>query len=179
MTSQRHCFHTFVACRVPVRIANGLVIYSEGKGTVLFIPRGANGPTVHISDVLFMPELGCNLFSPLHLTQHKDFKMVVNRGKIQFIRQGQTVICATVLNNNVATLDGNVQIQAAMSATVDRALLHRRFCHISKDRLEQVIREKLSTNLKLTSLHVLISVRPVSWASSTGSPFHSRPLTET
>ena len=96
------------------------------------------------------PLLG-NPFSALYLTQHKEFKMVVNRGKIQFIRQGQTVICATVLNNNVATLDGNVQIQAAMSATVDRALLHRRFCHISKDRLEQVIREKLSTNLKLTS----------------------------
>ena len=63
------------------------------------------------------------------------------------MHQGKAVIQATVSESNVAILDGNIQIQAAMSTTVDRALLHRRFCHISKDRLEQVIREKL----KLTS----------------------------
>ncbi|KAJ3474116.1 hypothetical protein NLI96_g12644 [Meripilus lineatus] len=33
MTPHRHWFHTFVPWRVPVRIANGQIIYSEGKGT--------------------------------------------------------------------------------------------------------------------------------------------------
>ena len=79
--------------------------------------------------------------------------MVVVKGLIDFIHQDKVLIQATVSHHNVATLDGNIQIQVqtAMSATVDRPLLHRRFCHISRDRLEQVIREKLSTNLKLTS----------------------------
>ena len=79
--------------------------------------------------------------------------MVVVKGLIDFIHKDKVLIQATVSNNNVATLNENIQIQVqtAMSATVDRTLLHRRFCHISRDRLEQVIREKLSTNLKLTS----------------------------
>ena len=174
MTPHKHWFVNMVPCKTPIRLADKSIVYAEGKGVVHFAPRGSQ-TVVAVTDVLYVPLLGCNLFSALHLTQHKDFKMVVNRGKIQFIRQGQTVICATVLNNNVATLDGNVQIQAAMSATVDRALLLRRFCHISKDRLEQVIREKLSTNLKLTS----DTPCPDLCASSTGSPFLSRPLTET
>ena len=150
MTPHRHWFVSMVPCKTPIRLADKSIVYSEGKGVVHFAPRDSK-LVVAVTDVPYVPLLGCNLFSALHLTQHKEFKMVVTRGKINFMHQGKAVIQATVSESNVAILDGNIQIQAAMSATVDRPLLHRRFCHISRDRLEQVIREKLSTNLKLTS----------------------------
>ena len=64
----RYWFYFLISHRVSVRLVNGLAIYSEGKGTVVFIPRKNNESTVHLSDVLFVPELGCNLFSSLQLT---------------------------------------------------------------------------------------------------------------
>ena len=154
MTPNRHWFHTLVSHRVPVRLANGLVIYSEGKGTVLFIPRGNNGPTVHISDVLFVPELGCNLFSPLHLTQHRGFTVTIIKDLISFTKDSVTHFYAKVCNSNIAILDGTVQVQQIATVSqelVDRSLLHRRLGHISKGRLEQLLRNKLVVNLKLGS----------------------------
>ena len=132
----------------------GLVIYSEGKGTVLFIPRGNNGPTVHISDVLFVPELGCNLFSPLHLTQHRGFTVTIIKDLISFTKDSVAHFYAKVCNSNIAILDGTVQVQQIATVSqelVDRSLLHRRLGHISKDRLEQLLRNKLVVNLKLGS----------------------------
>lgn len=111
MTPHRHWFHTFVPWRVPVKIANGQIIYSEGKGTVLFIPEGSsNGPTVAITDVLFVSELGCNLFSPLHLTQHKGFSIAITKDLILFKRDTVTLLHATVTDTNVGTLNGQVQV---------------------------------------------------------------------
>ena len=121
---------------------------------MLFIPRGANGPTVHISDVLFVPELGCNLFSPLHLTQHRGFTVVIQKDLISFTKDSVTHLHATVCDSNIAILDGTVQVQQIASvsqALVDRSLLHRRLGHISKDRLEQLLKDKLVVNLKLDS----------------------------
>ena len=154
MTPNRHWFHNLVSHRVPVRLANGLVIYSEGKGTVLFIPRGNNGPTVHISDVLFVPELGCNLFSPLHLTQHRGFTVTIIKDLISFTKDSVTHFYARVCDSNMAILDGAVQVQQIATVSqelVDRSLLHRRLGHLSKDRLEQLLRNKLVVNLKLAS----------------------------
>ena len=68
-------------------------------------PHRGSGPVVVVTDVLYVPYLSCNLFSALHLTQHKDFKIVVVRGRMQFIRKGQNIFTATVTDNNVATLD--------------------------------------------------------------------------
>ena len=96
---------------------------------------------VSISDVLFVPELGCNLFSPLHLTQHRDFRVIIEKDLISFTRQSVTHFYAKVSDTNVAILDGQVQVQehARIShGVVDRSLLHRRLGHISKDRLEQL-----------------------------------------
>lgn len=157
MTPHRHWFHTFVPWRVPVKIANGQIIYSEGKGTVLFIPEGSsNRPTVAITDVLFVPELGCNLLSPLHLTQHKGFSIAITKDLILFKRDTVTLLHVTVTDTNVGTLNGQVQVQVQQHAqssqvVLDRSLLHRRLEHISQDRLESLLKNKLVVNLKLDS----------------------------
>ena len=84
MTPHRHWFVSMVPCKTPIRPADKSIVYSEGKGVVHFAPR-ASKLVVAVTDVLYVPLLGCNLFSALHLTQHKEFKMVVTRGMINFI----------------------------------------------------------------------------------------------
>ena len=95
MTPHKHWFVSMVPCKTPIRLADKSIVYSEGKGVVHFAPRDSK-LVVAVTDVLYVPLLGCNLFSALHLTQHKEFKMVVTRGKINFMHQGKAVIQATV-----------------------------------------------------------------------------------
>ena len=72
MTPHRHWFVSMVPCKTPIRLADKSIVYSEGKGVVHFAPRDSK-LVVAVTDVLYVPLLGCNLFSALHLTQHKDF----------------------------------------------------------------------------------------------------------
>ncbi|THH26789.1 hypothetical protein EUX98_g7389 [Antrodiella citrinella] len=150
MTPHKHWFASMQAHRVPIQLADKSIIYSEGKGEVHFAPKG-RGPVVAITDVLYVPQLGSNLFSALHLTEHRQFRVIISKGNIDFIRDGKTLFNAVVEESNVAKLDGLIQIQTALASTVDRTLLHRRCAHISKERLEKLVKNKLTVNLKLDS----------------------------
>ncbi|THH12873.1 hypothetical protein EUX98_g9781, partial [Antrodiella citrinella] len=150
MTPHKHWFASLQAHRVPIQLADKSIIYSEGKGEVHFAPKG-RGPVVAITDVLYVPQLGSNLFSALHLTEHRQFRVIISKGNIDFIRDGKTLFNAVVEESNVAKLDGLIQIQTALASTVDRTLLHRRCGHVSKERLEKLVKNKLTVNLKLDS----------------------------
>ncbi|THH26556.1 hypothetical protein EUX98_g7635 [Antrodiella citrinella] len=150
MTPHKHWFASMQAHRVPIQLADKSIIYSEGKGEVHFAPKG-RGPVVAITDVLYVPQLGSNLFSALHLTEHRQFTVIISKGNIDFIRDGKTLFNAVVEESNVAKLDGLIQIQTALASTVDRSLLHRRCAHVSKERLEKLVKNKLTVNLKLDS----------------------------
>ena len=67
-----------------------------------------------------VPQLGSNGCSALHLTEHRQFRVIISKGNIAFIRDGKTLFNATVEESNVAKLDGLIQIQTALVTAVDR-----------------------------------------------------------
>ena len=97
MTSHRAWFASISPHRVPIQLADKSVIYSEAKGDVHFVSEGSD-KLIAVSDVLYVPMLGCNLFSVLHLTEHKQFKVVIVKGKIDFIR-GSTTHLSSILTH--------------------------------------------------------------------------------
>ena len=60
MTPHKHWFVSMQPYRTPIRLADKSIVYSEGKGVVHFAPRDSK--PVAITDVLYVPLLGCNLF---------------------------------------------------------------------------------------------------------------------
>jgi hypothetical protein len=70
MTPRREWFKSYAPSSVPIRVANGQVIYAAGVGTVEFAPvkDGRRLRSVLLSNVLHVPELNQNLLSVLTLT---------------------------------------------------------------------------------------------------------------
>jgi hypothetical protein len=108
--------------------------------------------TVLISKVLHVPSLTSSLISPLHLTQHHGFKVIMEAKHTQFVQDNQLRLCAsTTGNRNLAYVNGTVIInpsdvasefaQAATSfATLplDMSLWHRRLGHIGVRNVQSV-----------------------------------------
>ncbi|KZS86308.1 hypothetical protein SISNIDRAFT_392075, partial [Sistotremastrum niveocremeum HHB9708] len=55
--------------RIPIRLADGSIIYSAGIGSVKFEPRlqGKSGRVIEFHRVLHVPQLCSNLLSVLYL----------------------------------------------------------------------------------------------------------------
>ena len=75
MTPHREWFKSYAPCNVPIRVANGQVIYAAGVGTVEFSPVREGHPlrSVLFSGVLHVPDLNQNLLSVLTLTSKHAF----------------------------------------------------------------------------------------------------------
>jgi len=113
------------------------VIYSEGIGTVQFVPvvHGQELPSLEFTNVLYVPMLSSNLFSVLYLTMHRCFSISIVRDTLHFIRDSKILFQATVTPSNSALLVGEtipVQQLASLSSSsplpLDLALWHRRLC---------------------------------------------------
>ena len=72
MTFNRHWMRNLSPHRIPIKLADGSVLYSEGIGTVRFNPvvRGQEMASLEFTNVLYVPSLSSNLFSVLYLTMH-------------------------------------------------------------------------------------------------------------
>ena len=70
MTPYRHWFKSYTHCRIPIRLANNIVIYSAGVGNVVFEPivNEKQVGAVVFSQVLYVPDLRSNLLSCLYPT---------------------------------------------------------------------------------------------------------------
>ena len=79
MTPHRHWFNTYTPCRTPVRLADDKVVYSVGKGSVLFRPyiNNKQAQLLEFHDVLHVPSLRSNLLSVLYLTRQKQYKVTI------------------------------------------------------------------------------------------------------
>jgi hypothetical protein len=62
-----------------VQLADSTIIYSQGIGSVLFVPEvnGRKLRPLEFSNVLHVPELRNNLLSVLFLTRCKQFSVVI------------------------------------------------------------------------------------------------------
>lgn len=158
MTPHREWFWSYEPYVVPIRLANGTVVHSEGVGLVRFKPAIDNSPILVFSRVLHVPQLSSSLFSVLYLTKHKGFIVVIDSDRMSFTQDGKTLFTATISPTNAAHLDGQVllppPVQAASAACtrpMDRSLWHSRFGHLYSDALERIISKDLVTGLTLKS----------------------------
>ena len=138
MTPHRHWFSSYEPCRVPIRLADNSIVYSAGKGTVIFNPvvSGKRVRAVQFSNVLHVPSLQNNLLAVLHLTLHHGFKVVIQNSLMEFWLENELVFTATI-QNNTGLVDGSTHItpEAAnlTSDILDRQLWHRCLAHISSE----------------------------------------------
>ena len=159
--------------RVAVYVANGEVVYSTEKGSVIFQPSGkqSNGKpraAVVLQDVLVVPRLANNLLSVLTLTTKRKVNVNIRGPLMSFTQNHTTLFTATANAQLTAFLDGHVVCKPASSANhvsalrastvIDHPLLHQQFCHLGTDRLEQLIRQNMTTDLKISSTTPLPAV---------------------
>ena len=65
MTPHKGWIYNMMPHRVPIRLGDHSIVFSEGVGSVWFEPvlEGHPGPAVRISNVLYVPALRSNLLS--------------------------------------------------------------------------------------------------------------------
>src|ERR1700743_2203741 len=159
MTPHRHWFTEYQPYKVPVRLADGTVIYTAGVGSILFKTNlGRTGVReVVFSRVLHVPALHSNLLSVLYLTGKKGFQVVMEKNTMSFQLDGKLIFTATQ-RGGLAYLDGSTlppysaQALAALSLlplTLD--LWHCRLSHINYADLKRMVAKGLVTGLKINS----------------------------
>jgi len=160
MTFNRHWMRHMTPHRIPIHIADGSVLYSEGIGSVRFTPviDGQEMPPLEFTNVLYVPSLSSNLFTVLYLTMHRHFTVSIIMDTLNFIRSGQTVFQAKVMPSNSAFLVGEtvpVEEFASLSSTttlsLDLDLWHRRLCHHHLTGVKKLLSGNLVTGIKLDS----------------------------
>ena len=93
MTPHREWFKSYTPCSVPIRVANGQVVFAAGRGTVEFAPvKGArNLRPVVFSEVLHVPALNQNLLSVLTITSKHGFDVWSrSNNSVEFIKDSET-----------------------------------------------------------------------------------------
>ena len=160
MTFNRHWMRNMTPHRIPIRLADGSVIYSEGIGSVQFtaVVHGQEMIPLEFTNVLYVPTLSSHLLSVLYLTMHRSFTALIEKDTLHFIRNNRIHFQAKVTASNSAFLLGEtipVQQLASLSSTLppawDLALWHRRLCHHHLAGVKKLLSGNLVTGLKLDS----------------------------
>jgi hypothetical protein len=133
MAFNRHWMRNMTPHRIPICLADGSVIQSEGIGSVQFtaVMHGQEMIPLEFSNVLYVPTLSSNLLSVLYLTMHRSFTTFIEKDTLHFIRDNRIQFQAQVAAANSAFLLGEtipVQQLASLSSTsphtLDLALWH-------------------------------------------------------
>ena len=159
MTFNRHWMHNLTPHRIPIRLADGSVIHSEGIGSVQFtaVVHGQEIP-LEFTNVLYVPTLSSNLLSVLYLTMHRSFTVFIEKDTLHFVRDTKIHFQAQVTASNSAFLLGDtipVQQLASLSSSLpihqDLALWHRRLCHHHLAGIKKLFSGNLVTGFRLDS----------------------------
>ena len=148
MTPQLDWIHDMKPHRVPIRLGDHSVVFSEGMGSVWFEPvlDGLPGPAVRISNVLYVPALCSNLLSVLTLSVKHGIRVSIKNKEMVFTSgAGSTLFTATVGDNYAAMLNGRTlpnipapqAIYTAATAPLTRQLWHIRACHRNHDTVDK------------------------------------------
>ena len=106
MTPHRHWFKELKPHKVPIKLADNSVVYSEGIGTVIFRPKDTKLSLILLSDVLYVPQLQNNLLSVLFLTVHHGIKVEIMGTVLRFYKMDK-LIMTTGVNGRLGYLDGD------------------------------------------------------------------------
>jgi GAG-pre-integrase domain len=146
--------------RIPIRLADRSVLYSEGVGSVHFNPvvNGQKMSPLEFTNVLYVPSLSSNLFSVLYLTTYRSVTVLIVRDTLNFLRDGHIVIQAQVNALNAAFLTGEtlpVEHFASLSSSttlpMDWDLWHQCLCHQHLAGVKKLLSGNLVTGFKLDS----------------------------
>ena len=159
MTPHRHWIRNYTYYRVPIKLADERVIYSEGVGTVVFRPiiNGRICRDVEFSRVLHVPALRNNLLAVLYLTRFKGFTVQINSQSMDFIRNDTTLFTASINSDGIgylngSTIDNSESAQLASTLPLDLTLWHRRLGHLNHDSIKKMLKHNLVTGLTLDSM---------------------------
>jgi len=105
MTPHRQWLTHYRAHRVPVRLGDDSVVWSEGVGVCWFEPvlQGSSAPLVRFSNVLYVPQLASNLLSLFTLTA-LGYTFTGTGHSLAFSKDGQVLFQATVSGRRVGQL---------------------------------------------------------------------------
>ena len=119
MTPHRHWLPNYKPLRVPVKLANGSLVYSEGVGSLVFRPvvDGVQKRSIEFTRVLHVPLLRSNLLSILYLARVHHWHCHIDSTALRFKKgSSDTHFMATIDENNAAFLDGHVEEATEHSA---------------------------------------------------------------
>src|ERR1700761_204137 len=142
--------------RVPITVANGVIVYSELVGEVLLWPllNGLYTRPVILTHVLYVPSLSHNLISTTYLSRVHGYSIEMKDCIISFIHNGVLVFEADIDERNQAYVrEANSTSVSALATSstlpLDLNLLHRRLGHHND--VKKMLRKNLVTGAKLTS----------------------------
>jgi hypothetical protein len=139
---------------IPIRVANGHVVYSKGVGSVVLEPADKSLQPVLLFRVLYVPALQNNLLSVLHLAVSHCFRIEIEGKEMVFLQNGKHCFTAAI-RDNTAWLNASSPPapKAALrgEAILSCALWHCCLCHIGADHLKQAIKGKVATGLVIKS----------------------------
>jgi transposase InsO family protein len=158
MTPHRHWIRNYTHYRVPIKLADNRIIYSEGVGTVVFrsILNKSTYKDIEFSRVLHVPALRNNLLAVLYLTRFKGFIVHILSHSMNFIRNNTILFSASINCNGIGYLDGSTldnseNVQLASTLPLNLTLWHKRLGHINHDSLKKMLRHNLVTGLTIES----------------------------
>src|SRR6186713_3325067 len=110
-------------------------------------PQQSHLALVHFHNTLHVPALQSNLISVLTLTKSQGMKVLIQGDTMTFrnVKSGKMLFSARAIRD-LPFLEGNVMVShdnekanLSRAPAISGELLHRRFCHASFDRLQQMI----------------------------------------
>jgi hypothetical protein len=107
MTPHKEWLTHYGPHRVPVRLGDSSVVWSEGVGVCWFEPllEGSPAPLVRFSNVLYVPYLASNLLSLFSLTA-LGYTFTGTGRNLSFSKDGQVLFQATVTGRRIGQLLG-------------------------------------------------------------------------
>jgi hypothetical protein len=158
MTPHLHWIHNYTPFWTPICLANDLVVYSAGIGSIVSTPtiKGKTTWKLEFTRVLHVPDLRTNLLLILYLTRHKGFTVNINVCEMRFLHNGTLLFTAQINENNAAFLDGttdaNIESAHLMSTLpLNLSLWHRRLAHHDYNSVKHMIMCQLVAGINIKS----------------------------
>jgi hypothetical protein len=163
MTPHKDWFSDYRPHVIPVKVADGNIIYSAGIGSVQFKPSlggGVPGKLVVFNRVLHVPHLNRPLLSIQTLTQAEGYEFVMKGTSAEFFLHGNLSFVAKLVHN-LPILQGSSLLHSVPASAhnttaspLSMPLWHRRFSHLNNADLGTMVKQGLVSGLEIKSVEV-------------------------
>jgi hypothetical protein len=157
MTHRRECLLNAHPHRVPIVVANGVVVYSELVGEIRLRPliNGCCDQEIILTNVLYVPGLSHNLITTTYLSCVHGLSILMEGSVISFSRDDELLFEADINERNqafvreVTSSSIGSAFVASVTLPLDLDLLHRWLGHHSDT--QKILSNGLVNGVKITS----------------------------